>query len=159
MINTDKFCTKTYENCINVSVYNKVMSREELLSPVLLVILLVALETVSLPALPVTVLAVLNLGVLDTVRVTPALLGADVLTHPARHGRLARDRRFGEQTLVFLELSVPLVRSNIRLGGSQISIKQSLIFTNFLERVHMRYKFDLLCLSFSFERFYSEVLT
>ena len=107
-----------------MSVYNKVMSREELLSPVLLVILLVALETVSLPALPVTVLAVLNLGVLDTVRVTPALLGADVLTHPARHGRLARDRRLGEQTLVLLELSVPLVRSYIGLGGCQISIKQ-----------------------------------
>ena len=79
------------------------------LSSVLLVTLLIALEPVPLPALPVTVLAVLYLRVLDTVRVTSALLGARVLTHAPRNGRLARDGRLGEQTLVLLELPVPLV--------------------------------------------------
>ena len=108
-----------------MSVYNKVMSREELLSPVLLVILLVALETVSLPALPVTVLAVLYLRVLDTVGITPTLLGAGILTHSASHSCLACDGRLGEQTLILLELPVSLVRTNIGLGGSQVSDKQT----------------------------------
>ena len=50
-----------------------------LISSVLLVLVLVGLH--PLPALSVTVLAVLYLTVVDAVRVTPALLGARLLHH------------------------------------------------------------------------------
>ena len=105
------------------------LNAEHILSSVILLVrLLAALEAMPLPALPVTVL-LLNLGVLDAVRVTPALLGARVLVHdPPRDRRHARDARLGEQSLVLLELSVPLVRSNIGLGSGQISDKKTVPF-------------------------------
>ena len=78
----------------------------------------------SLPALPVAVLAVLDLRVLDAVGVAPALLGAGVLVHDAaRHRRHARDARLGEQPLVLLELPVPLVRTHVGLRGGQVPAK------------------------------------
>ena len=89
-------------------------------SSVLLVGLLAALY--PFPALSITVLVVLNLRVINTVRITPASLSAGVLRHhPASHRCLAGDARLGEQSLILLELPVPLVLANVRLCSCQVS--------------------------------------
>ena len=86
-------------------------------------------------ALSITVFVVLNLRVINTVRVTAGPLGAGVLSHhPASHGGLAGDARLGEQPLVLLELPVPLVLPNVGLGSCQVpasTIKSIIEFGEF----------------------------
>ena len=102
-------------------------------SSVLLAGLLAALD--PLLALSITVFVVLNLRVINTVRVTAGPLGAGVLRHhPASHGGLAGDARLGEQALVLLELPVPLVLPNVGLGSCQVpasTIKSIIEFGEF----------------------------
>ena len=90
------------------------------LSSVFLAALLAALD--SFPALPITVLVVLNLRVINTVRITPTPLGAGILRHhPSSDGCLACDAGLGEQSLVLFELPVPLVLANIGLCSCEVS--------------------------------------
>jgi len=96
------------------------------LSSVFLVILFTVFHSMTLPTLPITVFAVFNLRILNTVRVTSALLGAGVLVDDSPgDGRHARDARLGEQPFILLELAVSFVWSNVGLGGSQVPVPSS----------------------------------
>ena len=72
-------------------------------------------------ALSITVFVVLNLRVINTVGVTPAAFGAGILRHHSpSDGCLTGDAGLGEQSLILLELPVPLVLADVGLCCRQV---------------------------------------